>query len=153
MSSQTTDIKYDFVPANPDPGDDYDKWRERCLNAFTKSDDRGWSLADHMLGIDEGGPAGPAIAAGAQVQKAQQALRKRQKDTYPVNTTVWVSLAPVFRSTPRACVCARRAPLRISKHGVSDDLEHLAAVEPSGGGGFVIADEAFRRGDAGAQRG
>ena len=73
--------------------------------------------------------------------------------TYPVNTTVWVSLAPVFRSTPRVSVCARRAPLRISKHGVSDDLEHLAAVEPSGGGGFVIADEAFRRGDAGAQRG
>ena len=53
------------------------------------------------------------------------------------------------------CVCAVAvsAPLRISKHGVSDDLEHLAAVEPSGGGGFVIADEAFRRGDAGAQRG
>ena len=86
MSSQTTDIKYDFVPANPDPGDDYDKWRERCLNAFTKSDDRGWSLADHMLGIDEGGPAGPAIAAGAQVQKAQQALRKRQKDSYALLT-------------------------------------------------------------------
>ena len=40
-----------------------------------------------------------------------------------------------------------------SKHGVSDDLEHLAAVDPSGGGGFVVADEAFRRGDAGAQRG
>jgi len=36
-----------------------------------------------------------------------------------------------------------------SKHGVSDDLEHLAAVDPSGGGGFVVADEAFRRGDAG----
>ena len=45
------------------------------------------------------------------------------------------------------------APLTTSEHGVSDDLEHLAAVEPSGGGGFVVADEAFRRGDAGAQRG
>ena len=28
--------------------------------------------------------------------------------TYPVNTTVWVSLAPVFRSTPRVCVEAGR---------------------------------------------
>ena len=67
-----------------------------------------------------------------------------------VNTTVWVSLTLVFRSTTRAP--SQPAGL-FSKHGVSDDLEHLAAVEPSGGGGFVIADEAFRRGDAGAQRG
>ena len=73
------------------------------------------------------------------------------RHTYPVNTTVWVSLAPVFRSTPRAPFAATAPPF--SKQGVSDDLEHLAAVEPSGGGGFVIADEAFRRGDAGAQRG
>ena len=65
-----------------------------------------------------------------------------------MNTTVWVSLTPVFRSTTRA---ARSGPF--FKAGVSDDLEHLAAVEPSGGGGFVVADEAFRRGDAGAQRG
>ena len=87
--SKTTDIHYDFEPANPDPGDDYDKWRERCLNAFTKSDERGWSLADHMLGLDEGGPAGPAIAAagGAAAQlKAQHALRKRQKDSYALLT-------------------------------------------------------------------
>ena len=28
-----SDIKYDFEPANPDPGDDYDKFRERALNA------------------------------------------------------------------------------------------------------------------------
>ena len=60
-SSTTTDIKYDFPPANPDPGDDYDKFRERCLNAMAKADERGWSKSDHLLGIDEGGPAGPPI--------------------------------------------------------------------------------------------
>ena len=63
-SSTTTDIKYDFTPANPDPGDDYDKFRERCLNAMSKAGERGWSLSDHLLGIDEGGALGPAIVAG-----------------------------------------------------------------------------------------
>jgi hypothetical protein len=59
--TSTTDIKYDFTPANPDPGDDYDKWRQRALNAMANGDERGWSLADHVLGIDEGGPGGPAM--------------------------------------------------------------------------------------------
>ena len=48
------EVKYDFTPANPDPGDDYDKWRQNALNAMASGDDRGWSLADHVLGIDEG---------------------------------------------------------------------------------------------------
>ena len=47
--STPSDVKYDFTPANPDPGDDYDKFRERSLNAMTNSDDRGWSLSDHLL--------------------------------------------------------------------------------------------------------
>ena len=80
--TSSQDIKYDFVPANPDPGDDYDKWRERCLNAMAKSDERGWSKADHLLGIDEGGPAGPPMPGGAAANKAQQAFRSSQKNSY-----------------------------------------------------------------------
>ena len=56
MSSSTTnyqEIKYEFTPAFPEPGDEYDKFRERALNAMATSDDRGWSLADHLLGTDE----------------------------------------------------------------------------------------------------
>ena len=64
-SSSNTDIKYEFTPAAPEPGDDYDKWRQRALNAMANGDERGWSLADHVLGIDEGGPAGPAPPGGA----------------------------------------------------------------------------------------
>ena len=86
---------------------------------------------------------------GKGAKSSQMCQRAMTENTYPVNTTVWVSLTAVFWSTTRVCVCARTAPL-FSKHG---DLEHLAAVEPSDGGGFVVADEAFRRGDAGAQRG
>ena len=80
--TSSQDIKYDFVPANPDPGDDYDKWRERCLNAMAKADERGWSRADHLLGIDEGGPAGPGIPGGAAGIKAQGLFRTRQKTSY-----------------------------------------------------------------------
>ena len=57
----TTTGKYDFEPAQPTPGEDYEKFEERLLNAAAaESDDRGWSLADHFLGQDEGGPTGPA---------------------------------------------------------------------------------------------
>ena len=80
------EVKYDFTPANPDPGDDYDKWRQDALNAMASGDDRGWSLADHVLGIDEGGPAGPGFPAGAAGVKAQGLFRTRQKTSYKVLT-------------------------------------------------------------------
>ena len=56
----------------------------RLLNGASKSDDRGWSLADHFLGTNEGGPAGcgSPMPVGAAGVKAQQALRKRQKESY-----------------------------------------------------------------------
>ena len=43
------EVKYDFTPANPDPGDDYDKWRQNALNAMATGDERGWSLADRTI--------------------------------------------------------------------------------------------------------
>ena len=79
-------VRYDFTPANPDPGDDYDKWRQNALNAMASGDDRGWSLADHVLGIDEGGPAGPGIPGGAAGVKAAGLFRTRQKTSYKVLT-------------------------------------------------------------------
>ena len=51
----TTTVKYDFEPAQPSPGDDFEKFEERLMNAAAKSDKRGWSFADRMLGVDEGG--------------------------------------------------------------------------------------------------
>ena len=80
------EVKYDFTPRNPDPGDDYDKWRQDALNAMASGDDRGWSLADHVLGIDEGGPAGPGIPGGAAGVKAAGLFRTRQKTSYKVLT-------------------------------------------------------------------
>ena len=55
------------------------------MNNSAKSDDRGWSYADHYnKGLDEGGPAGPPFPANpAENRKAQAAFRwRRQKESY-----------------------------------------------------------------------
>ena len=75
------EVRYDFPPWDGTPGPLYDKFDTALMNCASRSDDRGWSYADHFMGIDEGGPAGPAIAAagGAAAQaKATTAYRKRQ---------------------------------------------------------------------------
>ena len=63
----TAEIKLDFEPYDCTPGDAFDAFEERLFNNCTATDDRGFSLADHLLGIDEGGPAGPAMPAAAGV--------------------------------------------------------------------------------------
>ena len=50
--------------------------------AAGKVDDRGWSLADNLNGVDEGGAVGPALPVGAGAAKAATALRRRQKESY-----------------------------------------------------------------------
>ena len=86
MSTDKSEVKYDFEPWDGTPGDPYDKYEKRLLNYGSRSDDRGWSLSDHLLGNDEGGPTGPAIPGGAAGVKAQAALRKRQKESYGIQT-------------------------------------------------------------------
>ena len=83
------EVRYDFTPWDGTPGPLYDKFDTALMNCASRSDDRGWSFADHLMGIDEGGPAGPAIAAagGAAAQaKATTAFRKRQKESYGMLT-------------------------------------------------------------------
>ena len=77
-------IKYDFTPYSGTPGEDWDIFEEQLLNAgAARSDDRGWSLADHYLGTDELGPNGPGLpAAAAAQQSARNAYRKRRKEAY-----------------------------------------------------------------------
>ena len=58
------DVKYDFAPYDCTPGAAWEVFEADLLRHATKTDDRGWSLADHLLGTDEGGPAGPALPGG-----------------------------------------------------------------------------------------
>ena len=48
----TTDVKYDFEPYDGKPGESYDKFERRLMNAGSKTDDRGYSWADHFRGVD-----------------------------------------------------------------------------------------------------
>jgi hypothetical protein len=83
MSLAHAQIKYNFTPYNGTPGEEWEKFEERLLNAAAdRTDDKGWSLADHFLGIDEGGPRGPAFPNGAPATAAQNAFRKRRKEAY-----------------------------------------------------------------------
>ena len=94
MSSKDSEIRYDFTPWDGTPGDKFDKYDTSLMNSGSRADDRGWSLSDHLLGNDEGGPTGPAMPGGAAGNKAMAAFRKRQKESYKllthhiVNTTI-----------------------------------------------------------------
>ena len=50
------EVKYDFTPYDGTPGKPWEDYEDRLLNSAcaAKSDDRGWSLADHINGVDEG---------------------------------------------------------------------------------------------------
>ena len=61
----SSEIRYEFTPWNGTPGKPFDDWETALLNAGSRSDDRGWSLSDHLLGQDEGSANGPAIPGGA----------------------------------------------------------------------------------------
>ena len=84
--------RFDFSPYDCTPGDGWETFDQQLQDFCSgEVDDRGWSLADHFLGVDEGGPAGPAFPpnnAGNAVErrKALAAQRKRQKESYAVLT-------------------------------------------------------------------
>ena len=87
-SHPAVDVKYDFVPFNGTPGETYDKWERALLNAGARADDRGYSISDHLTGVDEGTAANPhpAAAGTADGRKSRQAQRKRQKKAYAMLT-------------------------------------------------------------------
>ena len=53
----TVDFKYDFTPFDGTPGETWERFEADLLRSATRTDDRGWSLADLLLNQDEGSPA------------------------------------------------------------------------------------------------
>ena len=49
------DVKYDTTPCDGTPGQPWEDFKRRLRNVATRSDDRGFSLADHFDDTDEGG--------------------------------------------------------------------------------------------------
>ena len=75
MSSSThpsVDIKFDFVPFNGTPGETYDKWERALLNAGARADDRGYSISDHLNGVDEGTAGNPHLSAAASSRPTRE---------------------------------------------------------------------------------
>ena len=63
---------------------DFDDYAARLKNyAAGKTDDRGYSVADHLLKIDEGSPGVPMpVGQPSELRKATAARRRRQKENY-----------------------------------------------------------------------
>ena len=83
--STNVEIKYLTAPHDGQPGAIWDDFSERLRSvAAGQTDKRGWSLADTMDGVDEGGAAAgaPPIPAGAAGNTANTFRRIRQKRLY-----------------------------------------------------------------------
>ena len=73
--------RFDFDDYDGTPGKSWDDFDERLKNyAAGKTDDRGYSVADHLLKIDEGSINGPALPAIATEARNESQI-SRQKDT------------------------------------------------------------------------
>ena len=64
---------FDFAPWDGTPGDAWEKFEARLWDGTTKTDDRGWSLADHLKGQDEGQPP-PMVRSTADMLARCQGL-------------------------------------------------------------------------------
>ena len=84
----TLDIKYDFNPTDQDgtPGEKFERFEIDAMNAASKADKRGFTIAETWLGTDEGGVAAGApalpINPAAIVVEATNARRARLKNAY-----------------------------------------------------------------------
>ena len=86
----TVDVKYLTHPHDGTPGQAWESFEQRLLDAAAgKTDERGYSLADCLNRTDEGAAGGPPIPAGggALPQKAQACRRRRLKEAYALIAT------------------------------------------------------------------
>ena len=86
----TLDIKYLCNPTDGTPGPAFDAFEVDAMNAASKGDKRGYSVADTWLGIDEGGsdPTAPALPPGATAMAVEAVLRRRTADAHARRTSI-----------------------------------------------------------------
>ena len=79
----TIDIKYLTQPHDGTPGKPWDDFEERLLDvASGKTDERGWSLADCLNRLDEGGAAGPPVVVDERAQAASRRMHGRPQQDH-----------------------------------------------------------------------
>ena len=83
MNSRMPGNKFDIDPYDGTPGITWDNFDERLLNlAASAVDKRGYSVADYLMHLDEGGVNGtpfPAAGQAIDLREAQAARSRRQK--------------------------------------------------------------------------
>ena len=85
------DKDYKFTPWDGTPGLKFEKFeKDLLLVAAGEVDKRGWSLADHLLTVDEGGADAnaPAMPVGnnQDARDAEAGQRKRRKESFTLIT-------------------------------------------------------------------
>ena len=83
----TTDVKYDFEPYDGKPGESYDRFERRLMNAGSKTDDRGYSYESscdaHGSVLQHGARVGKCICqdtpAGARKAQSVRLLSRKQR--------------------------------------------------------------------------
>ena len=86
--SRGREERLEFDDYDDTPGKPWDDFKGRLMNyAAGRTDDRGWSLADHLMQVDEGSPGVPMpIGNATELRKANAARRRRQRESYAVLT-------------------------------------------------------------------
>ena len=60
--SRGREERLEFDDYDDTPGKSWDDFKGRLMNyAAGRTDDRGWSLADHLMQVDEGSPGVPKV--------------------------------------------------------------------------------------------
>ena len=73
--------EHDFPPFVGTSGAPFRRWKENLLgHGAGKCDDKGYSVADHLLGADQGGYAAGAPPAGNAADQTK--MRKRRKEAW-----------------------------------------------------------------------
>ena len=70
--SRGREVRLEFDDYDDTPGKSWDDFKGRLMNyAAGRTDDRGWSLADHLMQVDEGSPGVPMPLGNAtEMRKA-----------------------------------------------------------------------------------
>ena len=110
----SVDVKYDTTPCDGTPGQPWEDFKRRLRNVATRSDERGYSLADHFDDVDEGG--GASWYGKQQIRPNAAVDDRRRKGSGEPRDTV--------RKEGRALMRFHLAPLHLDKREVAGLTQH-----------------------------
>ena len=101
-NARNIDIKLLFSQYDCQPNfERYEAFELQLYAHGGRSDEHGWSLADHLMGIDDGGPTGTALAppTTADGRAAVKLHRKRAKESHTARFVKFPGLSGIGHTT------------------------------------------------------